>query len=117
MRRSDGLDPFHVRVVTRPPLQQCSIALWRGYVTAQFYVREQGHNEALCVSPSFPTWRFPWEHSKPLVADPRARAALAALRGDLLADGWDHVRRAPGTEWYEVRFRRDDAARLAYQND
>jgi hypothetical protein len=46
--------------------------------------------------------------------DPSARAALAALKADLLAEGWERMRRAPGTEWYELRFRRDDAARLAY---
>ena len=111
MRRS-----FLIRsteVVTRRPQQQCSIALWHGYVTAQFYVREQGHGEPLRVSPFFSTWHFPWEHSEPLEADPRARAALAALRADLLANGWEPMRRAPGTEWYELRFRLD-AAKLAY---
>ena len=85
--RSGGLDPFHRGVVTRTPPQQCSIALWRGYVKAQFYAREQGYDRALRVSPLFPIWHFPWEHSQPLEVDPRARAALVALRDDLLADG------------------------------
>jgi uncharacterized protein YcbX len=61
------------------PQQQCSIALWRGYVKAQFYAREQGDDGALLVSPFFPIWHFPWEHSEPLEVDPRARAALAGL--------------------------------------
>lgn len=118
MRRS-GVLICSTEVVTRRPQQQhqCSIALWRGYVKAQFYAHEQGHAEALRESPFFPTWHFPWEDSEPLEADPRARAALAALRADLLADGWERMRRAPGTEWYELRFRRDDVAKLAYVHE
>ena len=118
MRRS-GVLICSTEVVTRRPQQQhqCSIALWRGYVKAQFYAHEQGHAEALSESPFFPIWHFPWEHSEPLEADPRAQAALAALRADLLADGWERMRRAPGTEWYELRFRRDDVAKLAYVHE
>ena len=115
MRRS-GVLIRSTEVVTRRPQQQqqCSIALWRGYVKAQFYAQEQGHDEALRDSPFFPTWHFPWEHSEPLEVDPRARAALAALRADLLADGWKPMRRAPGTEWYQLRFRRH-AVGLAHE--
>jgi hypothetical protein len=46
-----------------------------------------------------------------------ARAALAALRDDLLTAGWTRMRRAPGTEWYELRFRRDAAAIREPQRD
>ena len=93
MRRSGGLIRS-TEVVTTRPEEQCSIALWRGYVKAQFYAREQGDDRALRVSPFFPIWHFPWEHSEPLDVDPRARAALAALRADLLADGWEPMPRA-----------------------
>jgi hypothetical protein len=114
MRRSGGLIRS-TEVVTTRPEEQCSIALWRGYVKAQFYAREQGDDRALRVSPFFPIWHFPWEHSEPLDVDPRARAALAALRADLLADGWEPMPRAPRTDWYELRFRRDDdTEELAY---
>lgn len=95
------------RVVTKtPPPQQYSVALWRGYVTAQFYVREQGHDDALGFSQTFRTWRLPWEDGEPMEKDPSALAALAALEADLLAQGWERMRRAPGSEWYELRFRR-----------
>jgi len=51
--------------------------------------------------------------SAELVGDlERARAALAALKADLLAQGWERMRRAPGTEWYELRFRREETASL-----
>jgi hypothetical protein len=115
MRRSGGLIRSTEVVTKRPPQQQCSIALWRGYVKAQFYARERGDDRAFRVSPFFPIWHFPWEHSEPLEVDPRARAALVALRADLLADGWEAIPRAPRTDWYELRFQRDDAAEeLAY---
>jgi hypothetical protein len=91
MRRSGGLIRS-TEVVTRRPQQQCSIALWRGYVKAQFYAREQGDDGALLVSPFFPIWHFPWEHSEPLEVDPRARAALAGLRADLATTGGNPCR-------------------------
>jgi hypothetical protein len=116
MRRS-GVLIRSSEVVTRRPQQHCSIALWRGYVSAQFYVQEPGHSDAPRFSPSFRTWHFPWEGSEPLDADLSARAALAALRDDLLAAGWTRMRRAPGTEWYELRFRRDAAAIREPQRD
>jgi hypothetical protein len=93
MRRS-GVLIRSSEVVTRRPQQHCSIALWRGYVSAQFYVQEPGHSDAPRFSPSFRTWHFPWEGSEPLDADLSARAALAALRDDLLAAGWTRMRRA-----------------------
>jgi hypothetical protein len=113
MRRSGGLIRS-TKVVTTRPQEQCSIALWRGYVKAQFYAWGQGDDRALRVSPFFGIWHFPWEHSEPLEVDPRARAALGALRADLLADGWEPMPRAPRSDWYELRFRRDDAEELAY---
>jgi len=99
-------------VTKRPQQQRCSIALWRGYATAHFFAREQGSPGALCVSQSFRAWRLPWKDSKPTKQDTSARAALAALKADLLAQGWERMRRAPGTEWYELRFRREETASL-----
>jgi hypothetical protein len=95
-----------------PPQQRCSIGLSRGYVTAQFHVREQGSSEPLCVSRPFRTGRFPWKDSKPTKGEPDARAALAALEADLLAEGWERMRRARGAEWYELRFRREQSTSL-----
>ncbi len=81
-------------------------------MTAQFYVREQGSSESLCVSRPFRAARHPWKDSKPTKQDPNARAALAALEADLLAEGWERMRRARGAEWYELRFRREKSASL-----
>jgi hypothetical protein len=92
-----------------PPQPQCSIALWRGYVAAQFYARARDRDEAFGFSQSFRTWRMPWEARVPIEEDPRALAALEALESELLARGWERMRRAPGAEWFELRFRRSAA--------
>ena len=89
-----------------PPTQQCSIALWRGYVTAQFYVRARDDDNALGLSETFRTWRLPWEERRSIKDDPSALAALAGVEADLLANGWKRMRRAPRADWYEFRFRR-----------
>jgi hypothetical protein len=95
---------------TPPPTKHCSIALWRGYVSAQFYVRSKEQEGALGFSQSFRIWRFPWRERKPLDEDPSVLAALVALEADLLSSGWERMRRAPGSEWYELRFRRGGSA-------
>jgi len=87
------------------PPPPCSIALWRGYVAGQFYLREPEGGAALALSPTFRIWRFPWQERKPLDEDADALAALAALRADLISEGWERMRRASGSEWYELRFR------------
>lgn len=92
------------------PPPACSIALWRGYVAAQFYLRDPEGGVALALSPTFRTWRFPWQERKPLDKDPDALAALAVLRADVVSTGWERMRRAPGSEWYEFRFRRNGSA-------
>jgi hypothetical protein len=113
MRRSGVLILVALLAVTKkPPQQRCSIGLSRGYVTAQFYVREQGGSEPLYVSRPFRAGHLPWKDSKPTKQDPNARAALAALEADLLAEGWERMRRARGAEWYELRFRREKSASL-----
>ena len=89
-----------------PPTQQCSISLWRGYVTAQFYVRARDDDKALGLSETFRTWRLPWEERRSVKDDPSALAALAGVEADLLANGWKRMRRAPRADWYEFRFRR-----------
>jgi hypothetical protein len=93
-----------------PPQPQCSIALWRGYVAAQFYARARDRDEAYGFSESFRTWWLPWEPRVPIEDDPRALAALEGLEADLMARGWERMRRAPGAAWYELRFRRQAAA-------
>ena len=83
---------------------QCSIALWRGYVSAQFYAR---HSDGwvLCLSPTFRTWRLPCRPRVPIREDAAALAALEALRLELRSRGWVRMRREAGSEWYEGRFR------------
>lgn len=95
-----------------PPQQLCSISLSRGYVAARFYVLEQGSPGPLCASQPFRAWRLPWKNGKPTKENPNARAALAGLEADLLAQGWERMRRAPGAEWYELRFRRERSGSL-----
>jgi hypothetical protein len=113
MRRSGVLIHCPSWVVTKRPQQQrCSIALSRGYVRAQFLAREPDSPGALCASQSFRAWPLPWKDSEPTKQNPSARAALAALEADLLAQGWERMRRAPGTKWYELRFRREKTASL-----
>jgi hypothetical protein len=95
---------LHLGLLPNSPPPRCSIALWRGYVAAQFYLRDP-EGGALALSRTFRTWRFPWQARKPLDKDTRAVAALASLRADLVSSGWERMRRAPGSEWYEFRFR------------
>jgi len=90
--------------VTPTPPPQCSIALWQGYVTAQFYARDS-NGGVLLLSPAFPTWRFPWQPAIPMHEDPRARAALDALDAELRSRDWVRMRREPGSDWYELGFR------------
>lgn len=102
---------FTVMTPTPQPTQQCSIALWQGYVSAQFYARGKDLEGALGLSPAFRMWRLPWSASRPMREDLRVLAALVALEADLLSDGWQRMRRAPGSEWYELRFRRGSGSR------
>ena len=87
---------------TTPP--QCSIALWRGYVTAQFYAWDLKSGDVLLLSPTFPTWRLPWQPSVSLREDPKAVAALEKLEAELVSRDWVRIGREPGSEWYEYRF-------------
>jgi hypothetical protein len=75
----------------------------------QFYARARDRDEAFGLSESFRTWCLPWEARVPIEDDPRALSALEALEAKLLARGWERMRRAPGAEWYELRFRRPAA--------
>jgi hypothetical protein len=92
-------------VVTPTPPPQCSIALWQGYVSAQFYARDSNGGEVLVFSPTFRTWRLPWQPSVPIRDDPRALAALETLKSELRSRGWARMRRKAGSDWYECRFR------------
>ena len=93
-----------------PPTHRCAIALWRGYVSAQFYASSQDGNGPLALSPVFRTWHFLWQKREPLRKDPSALTALDALRADLESKGWKPMRRAAGSRWFEYRFRSDDPA-------
>ncbi len=84
---------------------RCVTGLWRGYIKAQFYVQRRDRGDAFCYSPMFTTWRAPWRKSIEIRDDPAALKALAALEEDLWEKGWERTRRAPGAEWYELRFR------------
>lgn len=88
-----------------PP--QCAIALWRGYVTAQFYAWNVKSGDVLYLSPTFPTWRLPWQQAVPMREDPKALAAIEALEAQLRSRGWVRMRDERGSEWYERRFRLD----------
>jgi hypothetical protein len=81
------------------------VALWRGYVTAQFYAWNVNSGDVLCLSPTFPTWRLPWQPPVPMREDPKARAALEALEAELVSRDWVRIGREPGSEWYANRFR------------
>ena len=96
-------------VTETPPSNRCAIALWRGYVSAQLYASSQDGNGLLALSPTFRTWRFPWQKREPLRKDPTALAALDALRADLESKGWKPMRRAAGSRWFEYRFRSGDS--------
>ena len=98
--------------MSQTPPPQCSIALWHGYVTAQFYACDSNGGGVLFVSPTFRTWRLPWEPSVPMRDDPRALEALEALKAELRSRGWARVRREPGPDWYECRFRLGRARRI-----
>jgi hypothetical protein len=111
VRRSDCLRVPPLKEARGPmssmrlPADRCVIRLWRGYVKAQFYVPRRDSGDVFCYSPMFATWRAPWRKSIEICDDPAALNALAALEEDLWEKGWERTRRAPGAEWYELRFR------------
>ena len=70
----------HGSVPGSPP-PPCSIALWRGYVAGQFYLREPEGGAALAFSPTFRIWRFPWQERKPLDEDAGCRRRFGGAQG------------------------------------
>ena len=68
--------------------RECRVRLWRGYVAAQFYVSEQGSDEALLCSPLFRTWRPPWQRKPVLEESPEAVTAFETLTLELVRGGW-----------------------------
>jgi hypothetical protein len=92
-------------VVPSKPPPQCSIAFWRGYVSAQFYAKDSNGGGILALSPTFRTWRLPWQRPVPMRENPAALAALESLKVELRTKGWVPMRRKPGSDWYEFRFR------------
>ena len=99
------------------PSPQCSIALWRGYVTAQFYAWDSNDGRVLLLSPTFRTWRLPWQRAVPLREDPRALAALEALDAELRSRDWVPWHREAGSDWYERRFQLGEVAERRHATD
>jgi hypothetical protein len=73
-------------------------------VAAQFYAWDLNSGDVLFLSPTFPTWRLPWQPTVSLREDPKAVAALEKLEAELVARDWVRIGREPGSEWYEYRF-------------
>ena len=65
------------------PSPQCSIALWRGYVTAQFYAWDSNDGRVLLLSPTFQTWRLPWQREVPLRVLRRGKVVEASVRPEV----------------------------------
>jgi hypothetical protein len=80
------------------PTVVCEIALWRGYVKAQFYARICGDDSvsAIATSPTFRCRSAVPEETEQSVA------ALTALRDQLIGAGWEPNGR--GAAWYARRF-------------
>jgi hypothetical protein len=99
-------EPTHRRrpVDPRPPDYgvTCEIVFWRGYRKARFYAcvfDQAGERLALAESPEFrsPGKDFPDQTESTVAAHDR-------LTEQLLAEGWELLRKGPG--WYQAKFRR-----------
>ena len=85
---------------------ECVVALWRGYVTAQFVAFRDGSIEPFLSSQPFRTWRPPWQPKVVLEELPDAVAAFQALAVELFAYGY---RSAEGSDAFEgCRFVRSE---------
>ena len=82
-----------------------SVALWRGYVTGQFYARPADRDVAVARSPSFRIVRWPWESPVALDRNPDAVGALEALQEALVEAGWERSSADAGSRWYQLSFR------------
>lgn len=81
--------------------RECRVRLWRGYVTAQFYVSERGSDGALLCSPLFRTWRPPWSRD-PVLESAESVAAFETLTLELVRGGWRC--KNPSAAWDEQVF-------------
>jgi hypothetical protein len=99
------------RVNTR----ECHVQLWRGYVTAQFYVAEAESDQALHCSPLFRTWQPPWQQRVPLEHSPDAVAAFETLTLELVREGWRCTDAA--APWDEQEFTLQEDAEHATASD
>jgi hypothetical protein len=84
-----------------PTRSVCRVALWRGYVTARFYVWTDGGT--LLESESFRAVRAGMPYNRDA-----ARSAYDGLVARLQAAGW--VRVEDGDPWWASRFERSDTA-------
>lgn len=85
--------------------QHLAIALWRGYTSACFYARPLNADVAVYESPSFRTVSMPWRRRRQVDELTAAMAALAALRAELEARGWEQIVETAGDgDWRELEF-------------
>ena len=77
---------------------QCVVALWQGYVTAQFLVFRGNGTEPFLSSHPFRTWRPPWQPKMVLEELPAAMAAFQELAVELFAHGF---RTAEGSDAFD----------------
>jgi hypothetical protein len=67
---------------------ECVVVLWRGYVTGQYQAYDPRSDEPFLCSPTFRTWRPPWQPRLPIEDSPAAAAALRSLANELSRHGW-----------------------------
>jgi hypothetical protein len=84
---------------TRPPIEECTVGWWRGYVKSQFTA--VGADGALIASSPY----FRWRRADAPPEAPPATDALSELVRQLQLDGWTVTGRQK--EWFELRFARD----------
>lgn len=113
LRHSDVSVPIGGRIQVDGPEERCTIGLWRGYVSALFYVRPVERDVAMLLSPTFRTWRMPWKKRVPPHDDAAAQESLHALEELLAAQGWEKMRPGVGANWYAFQFRRKGNAAAA----
>lgn len=86
------------------PRVRCRVALWRGYVKAQFYAIEQSAarpRRVVALSPPF--WM---RGGGPLPQRGAPAGAHATLIENLEQDGWCVVARGAGARWFDVELER-----------
>lgn len=89
---------------------ECVVVLWRGYVTGQYQAYDPRGDEPFLCSPTFRTWRPPWQPRLPIEDSPAAAAALRSLANELSRRGWRSEGGATSARRVFVRGSRQGAA-------